>query len=518
MLNDSHEEKCEIFSCGRIMIDSRCRWLLSIIGAALVIFFFVSTISVPARPSHSSPGAVADYPALEPRIIKMNIPAEDDGRGGIIVYDLDGDDLMDFIVSRPGVIGAYNNFGRELWLYQSDIQITQQSEKYGLPGWCAPGLQAADVDNDGSAEVLFLTRSNQLVILDGKTGELETAIELAALPGSERWEHLVIANFRGGGDHDILLQATNSTGYRMGRYLSAYALDELMRSPNPRPLWQATDFVAAAHNGARVADLDGDGRDEVLGGSILGPDGEPIVTLAVKGHIDALLINDVDPGHEGLEVVALEETHDKHPFDNSKRGFYSLNRVYNKLFNQGNRVFLINADGEIWDSHFKRSEPQNCVAGEFDLGSPGLEIWCRSRYEKRQKPFIFNAAGKVIATYDLNEGAPEDWTERGVEGIYTIDWTGDDRQLCVAKERHRAGDVAIFDPLDGRFLQRFHEKTQRLYVADVYGDWREEVIIVSGNELHIYQNPAPNPRPDHPPLWEHQHYRRNKMTYNYYST
>ena len=183
MLSNSHEEKRGIFSFNHRIADSPCRRLLSILGAACVIFFLVFSVSAHAGPSHSSPGAIAGYSALEPRIIKMNIPAEDDGRGGIIVYDLDGDDLLDFIVSKPGIIGAYDNFGRELWLYQADIQITQQSEKYGLPGWQAPGLQAADVDNDRSAEVLFLTKSNQLVILDGRTGRLETAIELVSLPG-----------------------------------------------------------------------------------------------------------------------------------------------------------------------------------------------------------------------------------------------------------------------------------------------------------------------------------------------
>jgi len=117
----------------------------------------------------------------------------------------------------------------------------------------------------------------------------------------------------------------------------------------------------------------------------------------------------------------------------------------------------------------------------------------------------------------MDDVAPEDWTDRGVEVIYTIDWTGRTRQLAAAKERHKSGDVVIFDPLSGKFLYRFKEKADRLYVADVFGDWREELIVLNGNELHIYQNPENNPRPNRPRLWENQHYRRSKMTYNYYN-
>ena len=75
----------------------------------------------------------------------------------------------------------------------------------------------------------------------------------------------------------------------------------------------------------------------------------------------------------------------------------------------------------------------------------------------------------------------------------------------------------MFDGISGKFIQRFPEKADRLYVADVSGDWREEMIVLSGSELHIWHNPAPNPRPQRPRLWEQPHYRRAKMTYNYYS-
>jgi hypothetical protein len=78
-------------------------------------------------------------------------------------------------------------------------------------------------------------------------------------------------------------------------------------------------------------------------------------------------------------------------------------------------------------------------------------------------------------------------------------------------------DACIFEPLTGKFVERFKEKADRLYVADVTGDWREEIIVLAGNELHIYANTAPNPRPNEKRLWSDRNYRRLKQCYNYYS-
>jgi hypothetical protein len=307
----------------------------------------------------------------------------------------------------------------------------------------------------------------------------------------------VIANFRGRGDRDLLLQATDATGYRMGRFLAAYAIEDLLGAGEATPLWRRDDFVATAHNGARVADLDGDGRDEVLGATILGPDGRITVRIPVEGHLDGIHAHDVRPDIPGLEVVALEEGNDRGKLEG--------------------RVFLYGKHRAIWVADFHRQEPQNAAVGRFDPERPGLQTWCRSRYDKHQKPFVFDAAGKVVVDYRMSDVAPDGWTRSGVEVIFTIDWTGERRQHAVAKERHTAGDVAIFDPMTGRFLHRFRERADRLYVADVSGDWREEVIVVSGNRLNIYENDAANPDPGRARLWEQQSYGRSKMTWNYYS-
>lgn len=436
---------------------------------------------------------------LAPKVIATGLPELDGRAGSLIAADLDGDQQRDFIITGFDYIAAYGATGAPLWRKDVPIQISGTAENEGLPGLHAPGVQAADINCDGATEVLFLTTGGTLEILDGSSGDtLESILLPAPPPEAERWEHLVVADFSGRGDRDLLLQATNAEGYRTGRYLAAYAIDELRQLGDfATALWERDDFLALAHSGARIADLDGDGRDEVLGGDIVGPDGQLLVRLPIaldpsEAHLDSLYVANVRPDLPGLEVVALEE-------------------------NGPQRVFLYNLEGLIWEADNRHQEPQNAAVGDFDLDRPGLEIWCRSRYDTHQLPWLFDSQGVLIAEYEMVEVAPEDWTVAGVEVIYTISWDAPPRQLAAAKERHTAGDVAIFGPLTGEFLLRLDEEAERLYVADVTGDWREEIVVLNGGELHIYENLDDNPDPDRPPLWGHDHYQRSKLTWNYYN-
>jgi hypothetical protein len=180
-------------------------------------------------------------------------------------------------------------------------------------------------------------------------------------------------------------------------------------------------------------------------------------------------------------------------------------------------VFLYDHKGLIWQAQNEHQEPQNAAVGDFDPDRPGLEIWARSRYNRDQQPWMFDAYGRLIADYEMADVAPEGWTVSGVDVIFAIDWTGEPKQLAAAKERHEAGDVAVFDPLSGSFLLRLEEQTDRLYVADVTGDWREEIVVLSGDQLRIYESPVPNPAPGRASFWKQDHYHRSKMTWNYYN-
>jgi hypothetical protein len=300
----------------------------------------------------------------------------------------------------------------------------------------------------------------------------------------------MIASFQKEQNRDILLQATNEKGYRMGRFLAAYRISDLLAGKEA--LWTTDKFVSCAHNGARLADLDGDGSDEILGATIFSPQGKLLVGASpFQGHMDSVFVADICPAKAGLEVVLLEEG--------------------------SNHVQLLGPGGLIWRVHHERQEPQNATLGRFKSDSDEIFVWCRSRYDQHQKPFVFDSKGRLVFNYEMDSVAPADWTKSGVEVIHRIDWTGERHQLACAKERHKRGDVCLFEPLTGKFVQRFKTQADRLYVADVAGDWREEIMIISGDELLLHENMESNPRPDHPRLWTDRNYGRLKQYHNYYS-
>ncbi len=423
--------------------------------------------------------------------IQLDIPAPEDSGGGILVADVNNDQRPDYLVTVPGHVAVYDNGGEKLWIAETDLGVGGQSESQGLPGHHGPGVAVGDVDGDGRTEVVYLTKDGVLHAVDGAKGSAKSVAKPSVPEDARRWELAMIADFGGhGNDGDILLQATNKTGYRTGRYLAAYRFDDLVQGK--KPLWTTDRFVSCAHNGARLADLDGDGRDEVLGATVFSSDGRLLTQAApFRGHMDSVFVADVRPDLPGLEVVLLEEG--------------------------SNYVQLLGSRDPIWRSDFRRQEPQNAAVGRFRSGSDEIFIWCRSRYNQHQKPFVFDSRGKKVFDYEMDDVTPKDWTASGVEVIHTIDWTGGPIQMAAAKERHASGDVCVFEPLTGRFVEHIREQADRLYVADVLGDWREEIIVLAGNRLSIYQNSAPNLRSDERRLWTNRNYRRLKQCHNYYS-
>jgi hypothetical protein len=493
---------------------------------ALLILIFMMSF---ALSSYASTEGSPEWPEYRsnPYKIKLNSSQHEiSGRGGIIVSDLNDDGLLDFVVTTKehdtgkgrAAIGAYDHFGEELWIVDdADIKLNGQAEYNGLPGWHGPGISASDVDNDGNTEIVHLNRGNKIVIRMGESGEIKKVIPVA-LPEEgiqshmmnfyrvlktssvrtaikelfrtpDRWAHFEIVNLKGRDDDEAILQADPLPF----RWLKAISLR------TGETLWENYQYVGPQHGGLRAADIDGDSFDEVVGGVVIDHNGKLLNTWQYRkfpGHFDSLYIGDILPEETGLEWVLLEEGH---------KG--------------DDRTSLLGRRKPFFYHSFAGEEPQNAAIGEFDTLSPGMEIWCRSRFNTDQRPWVIDSSGRTIASYRLNNKKPDSWSDEGIEVIYRIDWYGGSRHYIAAKERHVDGKISIIDPLTGEFLHWWNENAARIYVADVAGDYREEIIVLNSkeNEIRVYFNGEENSHKRQGRYWDLNEYKRQKLNYNYYS-
>ena len=226
--------------------------------------------------------------------LQQNVP-EKDNRGSLFACELNGDGQIDFLVTSPGAIGAYGHNGELLWLKYDDIRLSRSANGgSGYPGSQAPGAIYGDKDGDGNSFVAYLTNQGKLIIRRGRTGELERAFEF---PGGQG---LAIANLQGKGDQDAIIQ---------------YGQSEL-RAINlitGKTLWHTKNWFGIEHSQVRTADVDGDGRDEIIGPILLDAKGNRLGSWDLKRDrrthlrsLDSLAIGDIIPGNP-LEIVLAEQ-------------------------------------------------------------------------------------------------------------------------------------------------------------------------------------------------------------------
>jgi len=468
--------------------------LVGLLGVALVsgAIFQASHLAAQTASEQSqtsAENATLEGPKLAPGIgcqrfpLRQPLPDWDEG-GSLFVHDLDGDGRFEFVITSPRHIGAYDHSGRLLWM-RHNIKFFDYAAH--------PSAIAGDMDTDGHQEVAYLTPDDEICIVDGVTWQTDTILSDVGKPRA-----MAIANLRGQGDREILLQYSQT-------HIRAITAD------NGTELWDTDEYRGIEHSPLRQADLDGDGRDEVAGASIIDDDGTKMNSWDLGDtyrSMDSIVIADIIPGLP-LEVALAEQ-----------RGANSHTVVVNP-----DRIVFRSLNPWNWE------DPDKLAVGEFDAQRPGLEIFNRSSggdgnaprgrkepYRYEEAPWVLDSQGNLISKYYVNDNKPPWWTGHGLEEVCRIDWDGDDTDEIVAKERHTNGAGAIVDPITGKFRVIFPAQAVIIYAADIRGDYREEVIIVDeSGEVKIFKNSQANHNPHKSPYWTQQHYRRQKQNWNYYS-
>lgn len=232
----------------------------------------------------------------------------------------------------------------------------------------------------------------------------------------------------------------------------------------------ATAFAQGAHSLA-VGDVDGDGCDEITYGSAaINHDGNLLYSTGL-GHGDALHLSDLDPDRPGLEVFMV---HEERPYGSDYRDART---------------------GEILYRTLDRDDTGRGVAADIDGRHRGFEMWSLDSKEVR------DCHGKVIADDPSQMPAMN----------FRIYWDGDlqDELLANGRRPHFApylqkwnGKKAVPLPLsNGKHLSEMGHSVSNNWTkatpnlqADIFGDWREEVIYwdeSDASHLNIFTTNIP---------------------------
>lgn len=417
--------------------------------------------------------------------------------------DLDGDGEYDFVVDRLNIDGtsthkiqAYLRNGTLLWTVDvgPNVSICQGQDDMVI---------SYDMDGDGKAEVVIkssdgsifsdgkgvngtsipfdtdgdgiVNYENQSVknppqyitVIDGMTGKEKNSIEMKYPSNYTRTNKSVFmgdeySNLNGhmaivylDGKHPdvgfVYKTRTASDQYHW-YYASAYGYDNSGNWVN-KYNWERGYTDAAEFHSIRSADVDGDGRDELLdGGYGIKYDGK----LAFNAHIhhgDRFRVGDIDPERPGLETFAIQQ--------NSPDMLGMI--LYDSSTGDPIKKIFMAGVGDVG-----RGE---CM--DVDPAHPGYEFWSTMSN-------IYDAKGNVI----FEGGSP--WP---FEGIW---WDGDlaREELSASDGNGFNADIRKYDPASHSFGSRpieFAKMTswqvnseygvRPAFFGDIAGDWREEVIL-----------------------------------------
>ena len=198
-----------------------------------------------------------------------------------------------------------------------------------------------------------------------------------------------------------------------------------------------------------TGDIDLDGKDElVIGTAALDDNGIPMWYTGL-GHNDGGYIADILPDRPGYEI------------------FYGIESRSPK-----NGVCLVDArTGEIiwgYEGSTYHVHGQGMI-GDLTDEYPGIECYA-GEAKGGDKFFLYTADGKRLSDENLWGNSPR-----------AVWWDADElKEICYGQRvlKYQGGDI-------------FRIEGKLLIVADIIGDWREEIVTSLPGELRIYSTNIP---------------------------
>jgi rhamnogalacturonan endolyase len=227
-----------------------------------------------------------------------------------------------------------------------------------------------------------------------------------------------------------------------------------------------TMYANGNHN-MSIADVDGDGKDEIIWGSAALDDNGKMLYSVGFGHGDAIHLADLDPDRPGLELFDVHE----------EKGTYAWD-IHDA------------ATGEIlFKGGPKGADNGRGLAADIVASNRGYEFWSsyggpENASDRNQNPFSAQTGKQVIgqkASMNFRIYWDGDLQDELFDGTNISHWNGSGYTTTAL------GNYNASQSCNGT-------KATPNLLADLFGDWREEVILWSANDnatLNIFTTNTP---------------------------
>lgn len=454
----------------------------------------------------------------------------------ISLGDVDGDGVTEFMVKRnyTGGVGTltnktcfhhyecYNIKGERLWWIDMGPNMLAGPDEQ----W---DIVAYDWDLDGKAEYLLRGADNMIIhMADGTTMQIGSSADT-------RWSGVEYTN--SGNEYLLYLEGATGKPYNLSgdedapwltyplprgdvndwgdgyghratkHYFGAPFLDGRKASiflgrgcytqhhfktfdvdPATHKLtlrweWKGTSgpYYGQGYHNYGVADVDEDGRDEIVFGSMVIDDNGQGLSTTGLGHGDAQHCGDFDPYRKGLEFFSCNESSPNMNYRNA-----TTSKLYYRSVGTGD-------DGRGLCGNFSNDFP-GCLARSVNTGLV-------STVADREITGGPGTSGTNDALYWSHLNFRIYWTGDLLEGV--LDSPGTEREAVV------------YTPTGGRVFQSSgcamnnSSKNNPCATGDIIGDWREEIVLRTSDNanIRIYTTPIATSYRI-PTLWHDHQYRQ----------
>ena len=403
----------------------------------------------------------------------------------IIAYDWDEDGKAEAVLRGADNMIVYGSDGKTQLYTIGDMSVNTRKTWY-----------TSNEKGSSTGSLAYTsTGAEYLLYLNGLTGALYQKIDYPLTRGNASdWgdtsghrssKYFFGAPFLDGRNASLFLGRGIYTRHKM----MAMDLNRSTHEWSTRWSWNCSDssspWYGNGYHNFIIADVDEDGRDEIVYGSMVIDDNGKGLSTTGLGHGDAQHVSDFDPYRNGLEFFGCNEDKPAMNYRNATTSEIYIRRT------------ATDDDGRGLMANFTNSYP----------GSQGRSVSTGILSSVKDEEISVLGGDSFINWGNLN---------------FRIYWDGD---LCseVLDSPGTAKEASIEKPGTGRLFtssgcnMNNSSKNNPCFQGDIIGDWREEIVVRHGAGLRVYTTGLVTGY-SMPSLWFDHQYRQamvwQMMAYN----